>query len=199
MADLEAKMDTVLSRLTSVDSVLGKINARITSIDTRFADFDVRLNNRQCEVSGIRADFTSQKKEIGEIRNEVCVLQANVGFNTNKLAEHDTGLDAVRAKLADIEDRSRRGNVRINALPEGREGGRDLVPSSFLLKTCRSGSSLSNVQGEIMRVHRINGTGALNMTGRTLIFCCLRYTVRQDNLAAARKNAKPGPAASSSF
>lgn len=39
-----------------------------------------------------------------------------------------------------------------------------------------------------MRAHRIYGTRAANVTGRTLIFCCLRYTVRQDILAAARKN-----------
>lgn len=39
-----------------------------------------------------------------------------------------------------------------------------------------------------MRAHRIyNGTGATNVWSRTLIFCCLRYTVRQDILAAARR------------
>lgn len=186
MAELEAKMDTILSRLTSVDSVLGKIDARIVSMDTRFAGFDARLDKLQCEVSGIRADFTSQKKEIGKIRNEISVLQTNVGANTNKLAEHDNDLEAVRVKLADMEDRSRRCNVRINGLPEGTEGSNAI---QFLTQNLPKWfPSLSDLQGEIMRAHRIYGTGATNVRARTLIFCCLRYTVRQNILAVARRN-----------
>lgn len=54
MAELEAKMDTVLSRLTGMDGVLGKIDTRIANKDTRFAGFDAPLDDLQCEVSGIR-------------------------------------------------------------------------------------------------------------------------------------------------
>lgn len=179
MAELDAKMDTMLSKLTNVDSVLGKIDARL-------AGFDSRLDTLQCEMSGIRADFTSQKKEIGKIRKEVSALQANVGANTNKLAEHDTDLEAVRVKLADMEDRSRRCNVRIIGLPEGTEGSNAI---QFLTQNLPKWfPSLSDLQGEIMRAHRIYSTGATNVRARTLIFCCLRYTVRQGILAAARKN-----------
>lgn len=186
MTELEAKMDTVLSRLTSVDTVLGKIDAHIVGMDTRLAGFDTRLDNLQGEVAGIRADFTSQKKEVGEIRKEVSVMRADVGANSSKLAEHDTELEAMRAKLADVEDRSRRCNVRINGLPEGLEGSNAI---QFLTQKLPEWfPSLSNLQGEIMRAHRIyNRTGATNVRSRTLIFCCLRYTIRQDILTSARK------------
>lgn len=66
-------------------------------------------------------------------------MQANVGANSSKLAEHDTDLETMRFKLADMEDRSRRCNVRINGCRKER---RDLMLSSFSLKNCRNGSPL---------------------------------------------------------
>ncbi|CAJ1086717.1 Hypothetical predicted protein [Xyrichtys novacula] len=53
MAELEAKTDTVQSRLIkAVDSMLGKIDSRIASMDTCFAGVVAQLDNLQCEVSG---------------------------------------------------------------------------------------------------------------------------------------------------
>ncbi|CAB1433074.1 unnamed protein product, partial [Pleuronectes platessa] len=112
MAELEAKMDAMLSKLANVDSVLGKVDSRVASMDGRLAGFDARLVKLQDEVSGIRADFTSQKEEISKVRMDVSAVQADLGANSSKLTEHESELEAMRAKLADMEDRGRRCNGR---------------------------------------------------------------------------------------
>ena len=187
MAELEAKMDAMLSKLANVDSVLGKVDSRVASMDGRLAGFDARLVKLQDEVSGIRADFTSQKQEISKVRMDVSAVQADLGANSSKLTEHESELEAMRTKLADMEDRGRCCNVRINGLPSGAEGSNAI---QFLTQNMPKWFPyLVTLQGEIMRAHCIYnaGAGASNRTGRTLIFNCLRYTVRQEILAAARK------------
>ncbi|CAB1413355.1 unnamed protein product [Pleuronectes platessa] len=157
MAELEAKMDAMLSKLANVDSVLGKVDSRVASMDGRLAGFDARLVKLQDEVSGIRADFTSQKEEISKVRMDVSAVQADLGANSSKLTEHESELEAMRAKLADMEDRGRRCNVRINGLPEGAEGSNAI---QFLIQNLPKWfPSLVNLQGEIMRAHRIYTQG----------------------------------------
>ncbi|KAI4822762.1 hypothetical protein KUCAC02_008291 [Chaenocephalus aceratus] len=103
------------------------------------------------------------------------------------LVTHEATLDMMQLKLADMEDRSRRCNVRITGLAEGLEGS-NAIP--FLTHSLPKWfPSLSNLKGELMRAHRIYSDDRKKQVGatRTLIFNVLRYTTRQDILRAAKK------------
>uniref|UniRef100_A0A8B9GUN5 L1 transposable element RRM domain-containing protein n=1 Tax=Astyanax mexicanus TaxID=7994 RepID=A0A8B9GUN5_ASTMX len=106
---------------------------------------------------------------------------------TAKLAEN---LNKLRAKLAELEDRSRRNNLRLVGLPEGLEGD-DAI--GFIQKHLPVWiPSLAGRAFEIERAHRVY-SGASNTAFKpgSLIFKLLRYNDRQLNLAAYRKAGSP--------
>lgn len=95
-------------------------------------------------------------------------------------------LDQLQLKRADMEDRNRRCNLRIVGLAEGVEGSNavqfltNALPEWF--------PTLGDLNGEIMRAHRIYNDDK-NRTGpRTMIFNVLRFTTRQHILREARKS-----------
>ncbi|KAI7799912.1 putative follistatin-related protein 5-like, partial [Triplophysa rosa] len=87
---------------------------------------------------------------------------------------------------ADLEDRSRRDNIRIINLPEGVEGKTNL--KAYILGSLPVWlPALAEAKPEIMRAHRI---GPPNNTGRpcTVIAKMLRYTDRDLLLRTSRKS-----------
>lgn len=91
-------------------------------------------------------------------------------------------------KVADLEDRSRRDNVRIHGVPENPETANplaylsDTIPKWF--------PELGSV--EIMRAHRVGPTredANRKPVPRTLLLKLLRFTDRDKILGAARKTA----------
>uniref|UniRef100_A0A3B4V1X0 L1 transposable element RRM domain-containing protein n=1 Tax=Seriola dumerili TaxID=41447 RepID=A0A3B4V1X0_SERDU len=113
-----------------------------------------------------------------ELKTTVMVLQP--------VANHETVLHTLELKLADMEDRNRRCNIRIIGLKEGAEGSNSVqylnraLPEWF--------PSLQTAQPEIMRAHRIYDGRSARDRPRTLIFNVLRYTTRQAILRAAKKD-----------
>lgn len=92
-------------------------------------------------------------------------------------------------KLAEMEDRSRRNNVRIIGVKEGREAD---DPVGFLQRQLPVWiPALQNKPViEIDRAHRIHGKST---AARTMIFRCLRYQDRQTILQGAREIQRKGP------
>lgn len=96
-------------------------------------------------------------------------------------------MEMMQRKLADMEDQSRCCNVCIVRLPEGTKVSNavhfltSLLPKWF--------QSLSIMDGEIMRAHRVYGDDRKKPNApRTLIFNTLRFTSRQLILRAAKKS-----------
>ncbi|KAL7402035.1 hypothetical protein ABVT39_008422 [Epinephelus coioides] len=119
------------------------------------------------KLSAIQAELATLTAGLGTIRSDIDALKTTVGSNSSTLNGHGQALQAMELKLADMEDRNRRCNIRITGLEEGLEG--------------------SNI--EIMRAHRIYNNNARNRgANRTLIFNVLRYPTRQAILHAARKD-----------
>ncbi|MGH0128315.1 UNVERIFIED_CONTAM: hypothetical protein FKN15_038210 [Acipenser sinensis] len=96
------------------------------------------------------------------------------------------GLEALRNKLAEFEDRNRRNNLRLVGLPETAEG---TTPILFLQQNLpRWIPALKDCVIEIECAHRIFANKDSDQRRpRTLIFRLLRYTDRQKILQGARK------------
>lgn len=170
------------------DSVLGKHRAFIepqlaemlTQIQQVGRDTDVKLTAIQTELATLSATLSTT-------RSEVKALETAVEANCDTLKDHSHTLRAMEAKLADLEDRNRRCNIRVIGLPERAEGSN---ATQFLSRSLPEWfPTLRGLQIEIMRAHRIYSDNASNRgANRTLIFNTLRYPTRQAILAASRKN-----------
>lgn len=109
--------------------------------------------------------------------------------HTEKVEYSSTSLsnlkEAAEVKLADLEDRSRRNNICIHGLPEGREGSNIIQYLTNQLPVWFP--TLGDAPPEIMRAHRVGPPwGNATSKSRVLIFVCLWYTDRIRILKAAR-------------
>ncbi|KAJ8258008.1 hypothetical protein GJAV_G00192110 [Gymnothorax javanicus] len=93
---------------------------------------------------------------------------------------------AYERKMADLEDRGRRCNVRVYGLPENIEKD---APIQYLERMIPIWFP-SVTQPEVERAHRISrgGPPSEGERHRPFIFCCLRFSTRQAILREARKH-----------
>ncbi len=94
-------------------------------------------------------------------------------------------LERLTEKMTDMEDRSRRNNVRLVGLPEGMEGPDAAV---FLRANLSKWIPSLRARGiEIDRAHRVYDGGRGSDRPRTLIFRVLRWHDKSDILKGARQ------------
>lgn len=148
-------------------------------IDAHFKTLQDRLDNIQSELS-------SCSNGVRELRDRYSSLNSRVGKTEKNYDKCATRLTTFEEKMADLEDRSRRDNIRIINLPEDVESRTNLT--SYILESLPVWlPALAEAKPEIMRAHRI---GPPNNSGRprTVIAKMLRYTDRDSLLRASRKS-----------
>ena len=105
------------------------------------------------KLSAIQAELNTLAACIGAIRSDVDALKTAVDSTSRTLDRHDQALQALDLKLADLEDRDRRCNIRITGLEEGLVGSN---ATHFFTHALRKWfPTLCDVRIEIMRAHRI--------------------------------------------
>lgn len=157
-------------------------------LETRFNQLEEMGKDTDGKLCAIQNDLMTLRESIGTVNVEVGKIRGKVKDNSAQLSSHESMLDQMQLKLADMEDRSRRCNVRIIGLTEGIEGSNAV---QFLTNSLPEWfPSLVDCRGEIMRAHRIYGdNNKKNRTGpRTMIFNVLRFTTCQSILRAAKKD-----------
>uniref|UniRef100_A0A672I783 L1 transposable element RRM domain-containing protein n=1 Tax=Salarias fasciatus TaxID=181472 RepID=A0A672I783_SALFA len=174
MSDMEAIAEAVLEKQRGY-------------LEARFGKLQQVAEDTEAKLGVIQADLLSLNESVGCVNVELDKIRANVESNRGKLANQETVLEMMQRKLADLEDRSRRCNVHVIGLPAGSEGNNAV---QFLTKSLPKWfPTLSNMEGEIMRAHRVYSDDRKNSRGPpTLIFNTLRYTTRQLILRAAKKS-----------
>ncbi|CAK6979638.1 hypothetical protein KUCAC02_008291 [Scomber scombrus] len=161
MSDMEAIAEAVLEKQRGY-------------LETRFDKLQQMGEDTEAKLGAIQADLFSLNESIGSVTVELDKIRYEATSETMQL------------KLADMEDRSRRCNVRAIGLPEGIEGSNAV---QYLTKSLPKWfPTLGNLDGEIMRAHRVYSDNRKRSGPRTLIFNTLRYTTRQLILRAAKKS-----------
>ncbi|KAK1904429.1 LINE-1 type transposase domain containing protein 1 [Dissostichus eleginoides] len=112
---MEALADTVLEKQR------GYLDSRFDQLQQMGRETEEKLTSIQTELVVLSESIGTVKAEMGKIRLDVV---KNVGM----LATHEATLDMMQLKLADMEDRSRRCNVRITGLAKDLKG---LTPYNF--------------------------------------------------------------------
>ncbi|KAI4830857.1 hypothetical protein KUCAC02_002461 [Chaenocephalus aceratus] len=139
-SDMEALADTVLEKQRCY-------------LDSRFDQLQQMRRETEGKLTSIQTDLMVLSESIGTVKAEMGKIRLDVVKNSGMLATHEDTLDMMQLKLVDMEDRSRRCNVRITGLAEGLKGSNAI---QFLTHSLPKWfPSLGNLKGELMRAHRI--------------------------------------------
>ncbi|KAJ1092956.1 hypothetical protein NDU88_006066 [Pleurodeles waltl] len=97
-------MDRVLQEITAVDR-------RLEAMDSKISDLTVASTSMRVDISGFWETVTDLDQHL-----------TNVEAHVATLPDHEAELRSLRAKVTDLEDRSRRDNVNVFVIPEHKEG-----------------------------------------------------------------------------
>lgn len=160
-----------------VDEVVAQLSEKTQAIVAE------QMSEIRNEMSSIRADTSTCMEQIETNNNHLAEVDSRLSTSVEELMALCTKMEN---KIADLEDRSRRDNIRIHGIPENQETANPLSYLSNAIPKWFPG--LGSV--EIMRAHRVGAEKEdtnHKPIPRTILLKLLRFTDRDKILAAARK------------
>ncbi len=144
---------------------------------------DIQATNKS--VKELREELEVIATTAKQTRDRVDTVQAAAREDRRAVMDLGNQLERLTEKMTDMEDRSRRKNVRLVGLPEGAEGPN---AAGFLrVNLSKWIPSLKGHDIEIDRAHRVYDGGRGSDRPRTLIFRVLRWHDRSEILKGARQ------------
>ncbi len=144
---------------------------------------DIQATNMS--VKELREEFEAIVTKTKQTRDRVDSVQAAAREDKRTVMDLKDQLERLTEKMTDMEDRSRRNNVRLVGLPEGMEG-----PDAAGFLRANLSKWIPSLRGrdiEIDRAHRVYDGGRGSDRPHTLIFRVLRWHDRSDILKGARQ------------
>lgn len=117
-----------------------EFNAAFLALNTRLGEMDSKIKDHGVRLESLETNANSTAKDIMAMETAIAALQSD----NNKM----------KSKLADLEGRSRRNNIRLFGLPEGIEGPRPTHFFSQLLVEVL-GKEVLDSPPELDRAHRV--------------------------------------------
>ncbi|KAJ1151303.1 hypothetical protein NDU88_004086 [Pleurodeles waltl] len=108
---------TLLADLRAVDAT-DRILQKITAVGWRLEAIDLKISDLSTASASIRTDIACFSEKVTGIDRCLTTVEEHVMM----VPDHDAELQTLRAKITDLEDRSRRDNVRFFGFPENKEG-----------------------------------------------------------------------------
>ncbi len=144
---------------------------------------DIQATNKS--VKERREELEAIATTAKQTRDRVDAVQAAACEDRRTVTDLRNQLERLTEKMTDMEDRSRRNNVRLVGLPEGAEGSNT---AGFLrVNLSKWIPSLRGRDIEIDQAHRVYDGGRGSDWLRTLIFRVLRWHDRSEILKCARQ------------
>ncbi|KAJ1207363.1 hypothetical protein NDU88_002754 [Pleurodeles waltl] len=133
------------SHLTTMDRILQEI----TTVRRRIEGMDASITSLTLETKSMRAEIASFQSRVTGLEQRMGLVEAQ----TTMSRDRDQDLLYLRSKLTDMEDRSRRDDIRLHGIPENEEGA-DM--QSFLSSALPKLTSLDfDPPIEFQRAHRV--------------------------------------------
>lgn len=138
-----------------------------------------RLDTMQSELASVTSRVITTE-------GEIATMKRDTSENSSSISKMQERLLGYEQKMADLEDRNRRCNIRVYGLPENIEKDPPIQYFERMIPIWFP----SIKQPEIERAQRIfrGGPPREGERTRTFIFCCLRFSTRQAILREARKH-----------
>ncbi|KAJ1092152.1 hypothetical protein NDU88_005264 [Pleurodeles waltl] len=142
---------------------------------------DASISSLTLETKSIPTDIAGFHSRVMGLETRVETLETHI----STIQDRDQDLSYLQSKVTDLEDRSRRDNIRLLGIPEIEEG---TDVQTFLSSTIPKLTSLAfEPPLEFQRTHRVGPKrqdGALRP--RTIITCLLRHSQTRQILQVAR-------------
>ncbi|KAJ1128533.1 hypothetical protein NDU88_006911 [Pleurodeles waltl] len=159
--------DCILQEIASVGRCLEVMDLKIT-------DLTVASSSIRADIAGFRETVNTLDQCLTAVEDQVAVIP-----------DQEEELRTLRAKITDLEDRSRRDNIRFFGVPEQKEGS-DIKAFLRSLLTNHFGIEFSPPP-EFQRVHRIGPPHkATANKPRPIIACFLRHEQARQVISAAK-------------
>uniref|UniRef100_A0A8C5PCI5 Uncharacterized protein n=1 Tax=Leptobrachium leishanense TaxID=445787 RepID=A0A8C5PCI5_9ANUR len=147
---------------------------------------DEKLGRLSASLELALSQLTSQAQRLTEVEDRVSTLEDGLTPLQTTVDSHDSLLSTLLDKIDDLENRSRRNNLRIVGLPETVKGPQLQHFVSTWLPTALG--IATNVPLVVERVHRLGPDLSPSLTRpRTVIFKLLNFMDKTNILQAYRK------------
>ncbi|KAJ1174806.1 hypothetical protein NDU88_000097 [Pleurodeles waltl] len=162
-------------------ATMDRVLQEISAVSRKLEGMDNAMVALTAETRSMRLDLAGFQSQLSGLDQRVATVETQVASWTDR----DLELSHLRSKLTDLEDKSRRNNVRLLGFPEGVEGAeifsylQDILPK---LTDITFDPPL-----EFQRAHRL-GPRRQDGNGRPhpIIACMLRHTQARQLLQTAR-------------
>ncbi len=148
-------------------------------------DIQADIQETNNSVKELRAELEALASVTKQTCDRVDSVQAAAREDRRTVTDLRNQLERLTEKMMDIEDRSRRNNVRLVGLPEGAEGSD--VAGFLRVNLSKWIPSLKGRNIEIDQAHRVYDGRKNSDRLRTLIFRVLRWHDRSEILKGARQ------------
>ncbi|KAJ1166855.1 hypothetical protein NDU88_007251 [Pleurodeles waltl] len=161
----------------SMDRILQEISA----VGRKLEGMDNAMVALMAETRSMRLEIAGFQSQISGLDQQLTTVEAQAASWTNRVQEHLH----LRSRLTDLEDRSRRNNIRLLVIPEGTEGAdipsylRDMLPK---LTDTTFDPPLEFQRAHKHRPKRQDGKGC----PRPIIVCMLRHGQARQLLQTTR-------------
>ncbi|KAJ1096304.1 hypothetical protein NDU88_001447 [Pleurodeles waltl] len=158
-----------------------RILQEIAAVGRRLGTMDTRISELTVASSSIRADIAGFQETVHNLDQRLTIMEDHVAVLPGQEAE----LRSLQAEVTDLEDRSRRDNIRLFSIPECKEGS-DV--KTFLKNLLPELTGLEYLPPlKFQRAHRI---GPLHRATPDkpwpIIACFLRHEQARQNILAAK-------------
>ncbi|KAJ1109416.1 hypothetical protein NDU88_006777 [Pleurodeles waltl] len=97
---------------------MDRILQEISAVGRKLEGMDNAMTALTAETRSMRLEIAGFQSQISRLDHRVTAVESQVALQ----ADRDQELFHLRSKLTDLEDRSRRNNIRFIGFPEGIEG-----------------------------------------------------------------------------
>ncbi|KAJ1155707.1 hypothetical protein NDU88_008436 [Pleurodeles waltl] len=163
--------------LEATDHILQEIASvgrRLEVMDLKITDLTLASSSICADIAGFRETVTNLDQRLSAVEDHVAAIP-----------DQEEELRSLRAKLTDLEDRSRRDNVRFFGIPEQKEGS-DI--KAFLSSLLTDHFSMEfSPPPEFQRVHRIGPPHKASANKPCpIIACFLRHEQARQVISTAK-------------
>ncbi|KAJ1192208.1 hypothetical protein NDU88_001520 [Pleurodeles waltl] len=136
---------SVLEQVTTMDRILQEI----TAVSRRLKGMVTAMTSLTLETKSMRSEIAGFQTRVTGLEHQMAIMEDHV----HKALDKDQELLSLCSKLTDIEDRSRRDNIRLFGFPELAEG---TDTSSFLRSVLPKLTKIVfDLPLEFQRAHRL--------------------------------------------
>ncbi|KAJ1170756.1 hypothetical protein NDU88_002628 [Pleurodeles waltl] len=164
-------------------TTMDRILQEITTVSRPIEGMDASIISLTLETKSMRAEIASFQSRVTGLEQRMGLVEAQ----TTVSRDQDQDLLYLRRKLTDMEDRSRRDNIRSHGIPENEEGAE---MQAFLSSVLPKLTSLDfDPPIEFQQAHRVGPKRSGNSSRpRPIIACSLRHNQTRQILQSVRNH-----------